>query len=91
MEYRCDQPQPPADPEVPSAFRCVRRELRSAHSLLPFLNHPCFLNHLCVQSNVEYEYFRDQFVLSTKSAYKAGEQVGAALFCWACAQANHHG
>lgn len=30
-----------------------------------------------LQSNVEYEYFRDQFVLSTKSAYKAGEQVGA--------------
>ncbi|KAI7838732.1 hypothetical protein COHA_007528 [Chlorella ohadii] len=34
------------------------------------------INHSSlVESNVEYEYFRDQFVLSTKSAYRAGEQV----------------
>ncbi|PRW57714.1 SET domain-containing [Chlorella sorokiniana] len=34
------------------------------------------INHSSlVESNVEYEYFRDQFVLSTKSAYKPGEQV----------------
>lgn len=30
----------------------------------------------CPQSDVAYEYFRDTFVLSTKSAYKKGEQVG---------------
>lgn len=29
-----------------------------------------------MQSEVAYEYFRDTFVLSTKSAYKKGQQVG---------------
>lgn len=43
-------------------------------------SNPCGVWCSLLQSNVEYEYFRDQFVLSTKSAYKAGEQVGCTRF-----------
>ena len=37
-----------------------------------------------LQSDVSYEYFRDNFVLSTKSAYQPGQQVRrrAPLLCW---------
>ncbi len=50
---------------------CIERVVAMAQPRLV-----CAAPALPMQSEVAYEYFRDTFVLSTKSAYKKGQQVG---------------